>query len=165
MTPLPPAEAGGGEGAMLLAGKRILVVDDNRDSAESLRMMLELFGADVRVAYNGSDAIARFADGHPAAMLLDIGMPGIDGYEVARRIRARLDGAAVLIVALTGWGQEDDRRRSREAGFDHHLVKPADLETLARVLTGARVPPAVVQRPPLASAATPSTQAPLPATP
>jgi PAS domain S-box-containing protein len=121
-----------------IAGKRILVVDDNRDAAESLRMMLELLGADVRVAYNGRDAIARFAEYQPAAMLLDIGMPGMDGYEVAREIRARADGTTALIVALTGWGQEDDRRQSREAGFDHHLVKPADLETLERVLASTR---------------------------
>jgi PAS domain S-box-containing protein len=134
-----------------IAGKRILVVDDNRDAAESLRMMLELLGADVQVAYNGRDAIARFAECQPVAMLLDIGMPGMDGYEVAREIRARADGTSALIVALTGWGQEDDRRRSREAGFDHHLVKPADLETLERVLASTRVPTGMLHEPQLAS--------------
>jgi CheY-like chemotaxis protein len=134
-----------------IAGKRILVVDDNRDAAESLRMMLELLGADVRVAYNGRDAIARFAECQPTAMLLDIGMPGMDGYEVAREIRARADGSTALIVALTGWGQEDDRRRSREAGFDHHLVKPADLETLERVLGSTRASAASIVTPQVAS--------------
>ena len=123
-----------------IAGKRILVVDDNRDAAESLRMMLELLGADVRVAYNGRDAVARFTESVPSAILLDIGMPEMDGYEVARTIRAHAAGEVPLIVALTGWGQESDRRRSREAGFDHHLVKPADLATLERVLASRRAP-------------------------
>jgi CheY-like chemotaxis protein len=84
-------------------------------------------------------------------MLLDIGMPGMDGYEVAREIRARADGSTALIVALTGWGQEDDRRRSREAGFDHHLVKPADLETLERVLGSTRASAASIVTPQVAS--------------
>jgi PAS domain S-box-containing protein len=151
-----PAAAIAPESAMDLdeisiAGKRILFVDDNRDAAESLRMMLELLGADVRVAYNGRDAIERFAECQPTAMLLDIGMPGMDGYEVAREIRARADGSTALIVALTGWGQEDDRRRSREAGFDHHLVKPADLETLERVLGSTRASAASIVTPQVAS--------------
>jgi CheY-like chemotaxis protein len=117
-----------------VAGRRILVVDDNRDAAESLRMMLELLGADVVVAYNGHDALAHFAESAPSAVLLDIGMPGMDGYEVARTIRERGDAHRPVIVALTGWGQESDRKRSREAGFDHHLVKPADLRTLEALL-------------------------------
>ena len=117
-----------------IAGRRILVVDDNRDAAESLRMMLELLGADVRTAYNGRDAIDEFAACSPAAVLLDIGMPDMDGYEVARTIRQRFDGHPAVIVALTGWGQANDRRRSREAGFDHHLVKPADLDALQKLL-------------------------------
>ena len=121
-------------GARSIAGRRILVVDDNRDAAESLRMMLELLGAEVHVAYDGRAALAKFAELKPAAVLLDIGMPEMNGYEVARAIRTRFAGHPARIVALTGWGQENDRRRSREAGFDHHLVKPADLRALERAL-------------------------------
>jgi CheY-like chemotaxis protein len=103
---------------------RILVVDDNEDAADSLGMVLESLGADVTVVHDGAsamDAIERF---HPAVVLLDLGMPGIDGYEVARWVRQRASLADVKLIALTGWGYEEQRRLSREAGFDHHLVKP-----------------------------------------
>jgi PAS domain S-box-containing protein len=112
---------------------RILVVDDNVDAADSLGMLLKVLGADVRVAHDGRDALAMFPEYMPAVVLLDIGMPGMDGYEVARTIRAR-HGSEVTIVALTGWGQDKDRQRAREAGFDHHLVKPAEIDALQALL-------------------------------
>jgi CheY-like chemotaxis protein len=118
----------------VLARKRILVVDDNHDSAESMGMLLELLGAEVRVELDGAGALRTLEDYEPTAVLLDIGMPGMDGYEVARRIRAGFPGRRLALVALTGWGQEDDRRRAREAGFDHHLIKPADLDMLRALL-------------------------------
>ncbi len=121
-----------GQGGLSL--KRILVVDDNRDAADSLGMILRFLGADVSVARDGEEAMIQFAEYEPAVVLLDIGLPGMDGYEVARRIRSEHPDRNVALVALTGWGQEDDRRRAREAGFDHHLVKPADVEALQGLL-------------------------------
>ncbi|MCI3953342.1 MAG: hypothetical protein K0R53_2842 [Burkholderiales bacterium] len=117
-----------------LSPKRILVVDDNRDAADSMGMLLQVLGADVRIARDGLQALQEFTSYDPAVVLLDIGMPGIDGYEVARRIRSGFPGRRASLVALTGWGQEEDRRRAREAGFDHHLIKPADVETLQALL-------------------------------
>lgn len=114
------------------AGRRILVVDDNQDSAESLALLLELHGHEVRTAFAGPAALETASTFRPDVVLLDIGLPGMDGYEVARRLRA--DDHRSLLVALTGYGRDDDRQRSQEAGFDHHLVKPVDLEELARVL-------------------------------
>jgi signal transduction histidine kinase/DNA-binding response OmpR family regulator len=114
--------------------RRILVVDDNRDSAESMRLLLEFLGGDVRVAHDGPSAIEAFAQYEPAVVLLDIGMPGMDGYEVARRLRLSYPDRKALIVALTGWGQEEDRRKAREAGFDRHLIKPADVGALQTLL-------------------------------
>ncbi len=117
-----------------LSQKRVLVVDDNIDAGDSLAMVLEMLGAQVRVARGGHEALDMFASWQPAAVLLDIGMPGMNGYEVARAIRERFACAGVMLVALTGWGQDDDRRRAREAGFDHHLVKPAEIEALQKLL-------------------------------
>jgi CheY-like chemotaxis protein len=91
-------------------------------------------GADVRIARDGREALEAFAEFQPRVVLLDIGMPEMNGYEVARAIRSRFPSATTTLVALTGWGQEDDRRRAREAGFDHHLVKPAELEALQAML-------------------------------
>ena len=116
-----------------IARKRILVVDDNRDSAESMRLLLEFLGADVRVAFDGKSALETFAVYEPAVVLLDIGMPGLDGYEVARRMRAT-SSMRTTIVALTGWGQDEDRRRALSAGFDRHLIKPADIGALQALL-------------------------------
>jgi signal transduction histidine kinase/ActR/RegA family two-component response regulator len=114
---------------------RILVVDDNSDAAETLNMLLTELGATVTVANSGPEAL-RALDGFEAdAVLLDIGMPGMDGYEVARRIRSS-DHAAVLLIALTGWGQGEDRERSKRAGFDHHLVKPPDIDLLRNIVVG-----------------------------
>jgi CheY-like chemotaxis protein len=117
-----------------LAHKRILVVDDNHDAADSLAMLLRVLGAEVRVAHSGADALEIFAAYDPAFVLLDIGMPRMDGYEVARRIRTHHPDRRPVLVALTGWGQENDRHQVREAGFDHHLVKPASVEDLNQLL-------------------------------
>jgi PAS domain S-box-containing protein len=120
------------------SGRRILVVDDNRDAAESLAIWLRLLGHDVRVAYNGPAALDEAAAFCPHLVLLDLGMDGMDGFEVARRLRARPGAEGLRLAALTGWGQQDDHRRTREAGFDHHLVKPVDPgkveETLADLM-------------------------------
>ncbi|HUR40912.1 MAG TPA: PAS domain S-box protein [Verrucomicrobiae bacterium] len=117
--------------------RRVLVVDDNIDAAQSLALLLRTMGQEVHVAHSGLAALAEAASIKPAVMLLDIGMPGLNGYEVARRLRAEPWGRDIFVVAVTGWGQEDDRRRSREAGFDEHLVKPAALDALKKVLTHA----------------------------
>lgn len=119
-------------------GARILVVDDNRDAADSMRMLLNHFGADVHVVYDGQSALEALAPFKPQVMLLDIGMPGMNGLEVARRVRRSPQGDAVTLIALTGWGQEEDRRNSHEAGFDHHLVKPVDAVGLRRLLASLR---------------------------
>ena len=114
--------------------RRILLADDNPDALESLATVLRLRGHEVYSARNGAAALETAARHMPEVALLDIGMPLVDGYEVARRIRSQEWGKAITLVALTGWGQESDRRRSQEAGFDAHLVKPLDLDKLAAVL-------------------------------
>jgi PAS domain S-box-containing protein len=121
------------------ARARVLVVDDNHDAADSLGMLLEMLGAEARVTYDGAAALDALSSFRPQVVLLDLGMPVMDGWEVARRIREGADGAP-LLVALTGWGQPDDRRRTREAGFDQHLVKPVDLSALKALF--ARLAPA-----------------------
>ena len=114
--------------------RRVLVVDDNRDSAHSLAMLLELAGHDVRTAHDGLEAVDAAAAFQPNLILLDIGMPRLNGYEAARRIREQQRESPVFLIALTGWGQEADQKRSHEAGFDAHLVKPADLDTLVSLM-------------------------------
>jgi PAS domain S-box-containing protein len=136
---LPLAEAterttASGKTPAALSPMRILVVDDNRDAATSLAVVLRMLGSDVRVAHDGHSAIDAFASSDPAVVLLDIGMPGMNGYEVARTLRARFPERRAALVALTGWGQEDDLRKAREAGIDHHLIKPADVEALQELL-------------------------------
>lgn len=116
--------------------RRVLVVDDNRDSAETIAMLVELWGHDVRVVHDGPAALAEAPGWQPEVVLLDIGLPGIDGYEVARRLRQEPSLAGILLVAMTGYGQERDRELSREAGFDHHLVKPVDPVKLQALLAG-----------------------------
>jgi len=116
------------------AGKRILVVDDNLDSAESLSVLLELSGHDVRLAHDGIDAVKTSDEFRPDVILLDIGLPRMNGYEAARVIRRRPWGNGVTLIALTGWGQKEDRERSKDAGFDTHLVKPVDHDELLRLL-------------------------------
>lgn len=113
---------------------RILIVDDNEDSAESLASLLRLFGHDARTAYDGLSALEGARSYLPDVMLLDIGLPKLDGYEVAERLRQEPWRDRILLLAMTGYGQEEDRRRSREAGFDHHLVKPVDLDRLRELL-------------------------------
>jgi PAS domain S-box-containing protein len=118
------------------AVRRILVADDNVDSAESLAMLLEILGHEVRTAHDGQEAVEVAAELRPEVILLDIGMPRLNGYDACRRIREEPWGKGILIVALTGWGQDEDRNRSREAGFDHHLVKPVEPAVVAELLCG-----------------------------
>ena len=121
-------------GTTHLPQRRVLVVDDNQDSAESLGALLGFLGGDVRTALDGKSALEAFAAYDPAIVFLDIGMPDMDGHEVARRIRSDFPERRPVLVALTGWGQAEDRRRARDAGFDHHLVKPADIDALRSLL-------------------------------
>jgi len=109
---------------------RVLIVDDNRDAADALAMLLRQTGHEAHVAYDGSAAVAATEKHRPDVMLLDIGLPGISGHEVCRQIREQPWGRSIRMIALTGWGQADDRRKSREAGFDDHLVKPVELSAL-----------------------------------
>ncbi|HEX4333843.1 MAG TPA: ATP-binding protein [Usitatibacter sp.] len=120
--------------------RRVLVVDDNEDAADSLGMLLEFLGAEVRVVHDGFAALEALSTFQPAAVLLDLGMPGMNGLEVARRMREDPRAKGALLVALTGWGQREDRRRTMEAGFDYHLVKPADLGTLQSILSMRELP-------------------------
>jgi PAS domain S-box-containing protein len=113
---------------------RILVVDDNRDGADSLSMMLEMMGNETRTAYDGEEAVAAAADFRPHVILLDIGLPKLTGYEACRQIREHPGGREIVIIAQTGWGQEDDRQRTHEAGIDHHMVKPVDPQALMKML-------------------------------
>ncbi|MEO8017051.1 MAG: ATP-binding protein [Pseudomonadota bacterium] len=117
------------------ARQRVLVVDDNRDAAESLAMLLELDQCVVAMAFDGQHALDALDSFGPDIALLDIGMPGMDGYELARRIRATRHGRNITLVALTGWGQADDKQRAADAGFDQHLTKPVDPDLLARIIT------------------------------
>jgi PAS domain S-box-containing protein len=115
--------------------RRVLVVDDNHDAADSLGMLLEFLGAEVKVVHDGHAALEEMKSFHPAVVLLDLGMPGMNGLEVARRMREDPQASTTTLVALTGWGQREDRRRTEEAGFDYHLVKPADIGTLQSILS------------------------------
>jgi PAS domain S-box-containing protein len=124
------ARAAAGRGASRAAVRRVLVVDDNIDAAESIGKILKLFGHEVRCEYDGQSALAAAREYAPDVVVLDIGLPGMDGYEVARRLRAEDGSRRVRIVAVTGYGQAEDRARSRESGFDQHLTKPVDPEAL-----------------------------------
>ena len=117
--------------------RRILVVDDSRDSADSLGVLVQALGHEVRTAYDGPSALALAETFVPDLVLLDIGMPGMDGYEVARRMRQVPSLHDTLLVAQTGWGQDEDRSRSQEAGFDCHLVKPVERTGLQTLLEAA----------------------------
>jgi PAS domain S-box-containing protein len=117
-----------------LKGRRVLVVDDNADAATSLRILLKLQGANAQVAHSGPAALELIEKWRPEVVLLDIGMPGMDGFEVAERVRQNHANNDVVLIALTGWGQEEDRQRTRAAGFDHHLVKPAKIGDLQEIL-------------------------------
>ena len=115
--------------------RRILVVDDNIDSAESLAMLLEITGNKTFVAHDGAEAVEAIEKHRPEVVLLDIGLPKLDGHEVCRHVRQQPWGKDIVMIALTGWGQEDDRRRSKAAGFNGHLVKPVDYDTLLALLS------------------------------
>jgi CheY-like chemotaxis protein len=113
---------------------RVLIVDDFRDSADSLAMLLKALGHEALTAYDGEQAIVAAAEWRPDVVLLDIGMPKLNGYDVCRRIREQEWGKKMVLIALSGWGQENDRRLSEEAGFDHHMLKPASPDALMEVL-------------------------------
>jgi CheY-like chemotaxis protein len=117
--------------------RRVLIADDNVDAAEGLRRLLELQRHQVEVVHDGEAAFAALSRSEPEVILLDIGLPGLDGLEVARRIRARGGASRPLLVAVTGLGRDEDRRRSAAAGFDHHLVKPIALASLAALMDAA----------------------------
>ena len=139
----PAATAAPPERAPAGASRRILVVDDNADSAEMMRAVLELDGHDVRVAYDGPSAVKSAKDFQPEVALLDIGLPGMDGYEVAQALRADAGTRRAQLIAVTGWGQEDDRKRARQHGFDAHLTKPADPDLIRQLVApppGGRAP-------------------------
>ena len=116
----------------------ILVADDNPDSADAIAMLLEMGGDEVRVAYDGVAVLTAAESLRPDVLLLDIGMPGMDGHEVARRLRAVPATKDSLLVAISGWGTADDRAQSKAAGFDHHLVKPFDIGALEKLLNDHR---------------------------
>ena len=135
-----PLSAGDAIETPVIRRRRVLVVDDNEDSAETLALALQLEGYDVETAHGGQQAL-KLAEGFlPEVVLLDIGMPEMDGYEVARSIRAQPWGADMLLVAQTGWGQEEDRRRTREAGFDAHMTKPLDHSRLMSLMAQLPAP-------------------------
>ncbi len=119
--------------------RRVLIVDDNIDAAESLSMLLGTLGHETRLAYDGEQALAAVQAFNPQVVLLDIGLPRVNGYEVARRIRRESPGESPHLIALTGWGQEEDRRLAKEAGFDHHVTKPVELSVLSGLLSAERV--------------------------
>ena len=129
-----PAEGAVPEGSGGGVGLKILVVDDNRDAADSCATLLELCGHHVQTAYTGRNALELAETFRPHALLLDIGLPDFDGYQLARKIRAAPWGSSIVLIALTGWGQEDDRRRAFDAGFDYHLTKPIAPETVESLL-------------------------------
>jgi signal transduction histidine kinase/ActR/RegA family two-component response regulator len=138
-----PSIGGGGQGRVGEHGSvaeklRVLVVDDNIDAALSMKLYLRAWGYDARTVYDGRPVAGIVQEYHPDVILLDIGLPGMSGYEVAESIRRLPDGDAVTIVAVTGYGQEEDRRRTRAAGIDHHLVKPVDPESLRTILNSVK---------------------------
>ena len=118
--------------------RRVLVVDDNRDAAVSLAMMLKLMGNETKTAHDGLEALDVAAAYRPELILLDIGMPKLNGYDTARHIRQQPWGKGVVLVALTGWGQEEDRRKSQDAGFDHHMTKPIEPAALEKLLANLK---------------------------
>jgi CheY-like chemotaxis protein len=132
-----------------LKGRKVLVVDDNCDAADSLAMLLQLAGAEVNIAYDGASALAAIPLHRPHVVLLDVGMPGMDGYTVASRIRQDPQNGNLFLIALTGFGQDQDRKRSAAAGFNEHLTKPADLDVLLGLVASFEpggTSPAALQR-------------------
>jgi CheY-like chemotaxis protein len=118
--------------------RRILIADDSRDAAESLALLLRLEGHEVTVVHDGRDALAAFDTIRPEVALLDIGMPGMDGYEIARRVRQDPQGQAATLIAVTGWGQDSDKAEALAAGFHHHFTKPLDPERLRDLILRGR---------------------------
>ena len=135
--PCPPAAPSAGGQDAAAAGLRVLVVDDNMDAAHMLVMALQLFGCETALAHTAGMALEAAAAFRPAVALLDIGLPDMNGYELARRLRLVTGGAALTLIAVTGWGQEKDRQRAFAAGFDHHLTKPIDAGHLRALLPRA----------------------------
>jgi CheY-like chemotaxis protein len=121
------------------AARRILIVDDNHDSADAVALILQLDGHDVKTVYSGFDALDLVEEFKPHAVLLDIGMPQLNGYQVAQRLRMQEWGKNVLLIAQTGWGQEEDIRQCREAGFNHHVTKPIDFRKLREFFVASTV--------------------------
>jgi two-component system CheB/CheR fusion protein len=119
---------------MTAARLRLMVIDDNKDAAESMSMLFELWGHEVVCVYDGRAALDTAAKFRPDAVFLDIGLPGMDGYEIAEHLREIPRTGRIVLVAITGYGQDEDRRRSREAGIDHHLVKPVAPDMLLKLL-------------------------------
>src|SRR5262245_35904220 len=150
-TPLPSAPEAGT--AAPVSPLRILVVDDNRDAPAAMAMVLRIGGNDVRTVHDGREAVDEAREFRPDVAILDIGLPGVDGYEAARAIRREPWGAGVVLIAVTGWGQDTDRERSKLSGFDHHLVKPVEpaalvsiLSSLQQTAAASRTPQAVTSR-------------------
>ena len=133
--PSTPADVPQQRTSATAARRRVLVAEDNPDSADTLADLIRILGAEVQIARDGQSAVEMAADFRPDLVLMDIGMPKLNGYEAARRIRKESWGTRMTLVALTGWGQQQDRQRAREAGFDHHLVKPAQAADLQRMLS------------------------------
>jgi CheY-like chemotaxis protein len=134
LSPLRQATVSSAERAKSTRAWRVLVVDDNVDSADSIASLLESSGHDVKVAYSAEKALEMAAEYQPEIMLLDIGLPEMDGYEVAKRLRQNPQLKDLRLIALTGYGQDSDRQRSRETGFDAHVVKPVDWRDLSELL-------------------------------
>jgi CheY-like chemotaxis protein len=135
--PDPPSVDADAFGLGARPNDRVLIVDDNHDAAESLAMLVELLGNEAHVAYDGASAVAMIDEFRPAIVLLDLTMPGMSGFEVARAVRARADHAGIRLVALSGRSEDETRRETRAAGFDEHVVKPVDLPTLTALLAGS----------------------------
>jgi len=142
LTAIPqPAQAGPEHHgvASRTGSQRILIVDDNVDAAESMALLLQLNGHEVMIAEDGSSAQVLSSTFHPKVILLDIGLPGLDGYSVAQKFREQPETRDVLLIALTGYGQPEDRERSKAAGFDFHLVKPVDHNAIEALIDSQRV--------------------------
>jgi CheY-like chemotaxis protein len=137
-TSKPQESSGEDEQVVPKSSLRILIVDDNRDGADSLAMMLRNRGDDTRADYDGQEGVDVAGEFQPDVILLDMGLPKLNGYNACRRIREQSEGTGVVLIAVTGWGQDADRRCSHEAGFDHHLVKPVDPQALLKMLAGLR---------------------------
>jgi len=125
-------------GAAEVAPRRVIIVDDNVDAAESLRAVLEMNGHTVEVAFDADALLAAIEPFAPDVLLLDIDLPGLDGYQLARRVRSLRDGDRLVLIAVTGWGKEGDHERAREAGFDEHMTKPVLIEALEAAIARRR---------------------------